>query len=266
MPEEKERLDSTEQDELHGGTRPDLSIEKEEEKVDWEARYKELQSFSDRKIADKENELKLYEELLSPHKENITQTEEGKLVFDFSKTEKSKETKAPQLPTQDEWVDSPDKAAEKYYNYREYVAEQKRLEKEQESQLEKMEVEYKQTRAKNWEAIQKEYPDVSKADSELRKEAQKYLDEHQSILASPECDVIATQIAAMKLKILPTETRGGTQHEDDSKTKKDRSYIISGGSRSGGNPKGELSDEEFAKLGFLERQEYMRKQVLGNQK
>jgi len=236
----------------------DEEVKVDEEKVDeenWEERYKNLQSQTDKQVADMQKSLKKHQDLTAPFSKNIKENEDGSLKFDFSETpQKPKE--APPQPTEDDWVENPKEAAEKLYAYKEYQRDQKEAKKQDSKAAEDADTVYKKQRAEAWGSAQKIYPDAQDENSDLFKRADAILKADPAMTASPHCDLMAMKIAAAELGISPVKSQ--------EKPKEDKTSYIIGGKGAGGGSKGnkDTTDAEFDNLPDDQQRQLMKKQIL----
>jgi len=230
----------------------------EGDKENWEERYKNLQSFSDKKISD----LQRYERLVSPFGKHIKEAGGGELTFEFPETSKKPED-APQPPTDEDWETNPKEAAEKLVNYKEHLRDQKlnenRVKEHNAEVATKAEEDYKSKREDTWKKTQEMFPDVTNQDSALFKRATAILNEDPKLALSPFCDLRAVKEAAYDLGIKLVNPDKPVKP----KSKDNASYIIGGkGGSAGSKGKADMSDDDFYKLPDEQQREIMRKQVL----
>lgn len=246
---------------------------KEEEGGTWEERYKNLQSQKDKEVKDAqgakeaaEKELQRHKDLLTPYRNNIKETDDGRLSFDFSDTPSKKEDEKPPEPaTEEEWDDNPKEAAKKDRAVERYQ-ERKEREKEKEEQdtsssAEEANETYWKARGESHENVLKLYPDFGNEESELFKKAAEWLANHPAVAQDPECDLIAIEKVAKELGISPAES---SENELGEKVDKGKgTYVIGGKSGSGGTKgkKKELTEAEFKALKPEEQEQYMKESV-----
>ena len=234
----------------------------EEQGENWEKRYKDLQSHSDKTLAEKDKEIGKFKNLVSPFQQNVKTAEDGSLIFDFSDTSPSKEKgkKPPEEitePDDDLWLRDPKAATKQQLAYDRQEEGKKATTEKAKQDAADRETQFKGDWDKSWEKTQVAYPDMAKADSELRKKADAILAENPGLASVANCNEIVANLAARELGISPKEV----SEEAPVAKVKDTSYIIGSGTGTKGGSKGKkkLSEEEFAALSHDAQTEYMRK-------
>lgn len=230
----------------------------------WEKRYKDLQSHSDKTLAERDKELNGLKGLVAPFQKNIKETEGGGLIFDFPKTSSAEGKEKGEKPEEelkepedDLWITDPKEA---HQQQRAYDREQDRKEREEERKEKKTrdassadEEKFEEEQNASWDATQKLYPDMKNEDSELYKVAKAILDKDPALAASSNFNLTVARLAAAELGIAPVK------EEPSPKKEKDITYIIGGSSGSGNKAGKKLSEAEFAALSSEEQSEYMKK-------
>jgi hypothetical protein len=242
MEEIKEMADTKEEESSEEGDLASAIGEekKEEGGIDWEERYKNLQSAKDR-------EVQKYKDLLTPFESYIQRDPDGNMRFkDFSSPQYEE---IPPEPSETEWLEDPKTAYMKQRTHDKFID---RIEENERWKAYDVEESYKKARAEAWSRAMSSYPELKNPDSSLFKRADEILKEDPALVASPYCDLTAVKLAAIELGI--------SSQESSKKLKKETSYIISGDSGQGRKSTKELSDDEFIKLSPTERDNYMRKQ------
>ena len=264
-PWEKEETDGTDDDETteeeEVETEEDSTEteESEEEKsVDWQKRYSDLLSHTDKTI---KKELDQYKRLVEPFKDQIVETDTG-LNWNFSEkkeTPEKQEEKVPPLPTEDDWYEDPAKATEMLVTHKMFFSEKERQkqaaeERAKEEQTQQVKV-FEETRSKVWKETVEKYPQLKDENSDLFQRADDILKRDPLLANSPHCDAYAVTQAAFELGIQP----GSKQEKTAPKKNPKKSYILNRKASSGKESNSKMTQEDFKKLPEEKKVELMRK-------
>lgn len=172
----------------------------------WEGRYKELQSHSTRvsqELAELRKQNEQFNRLLHPLQHRLKFDENGNPIG--WNTSEPEPIKPPERPSQDDWLDDPDKAREMEDAYQDWRMEQKLKERESASQQRQEEEQRKQSfieiKQNSVNQASELFPDLKDENSELRQKCEEFFRSHPHLLQDPLAPLTVAKSIAFDLGI-----------------------------------------------------------------